>query len=263
MTQEEIEKVIAGMSEADQKALLATEFPEEIEKEAAAEAAQGDLVDALYAYGALTADIEVNSAEGELSKEASAEFEAADTEISEAVEAAIEATGLDQMEDEAEMHKHAQAAAAVIFEGYVDQMDKLAKIDMDKARKGAKALGKRLHGAGKSAWGHIKKHKGAYMAGAGGAALGAGGAAVKNHMDKKASDLSKTEMAYAVIEQQNVMEVVADGVEKLAAKAGKLGKAWKHVKAFAGKHKHHAAAGGAGAAGAMAGYMAARNKKAK
>jgi hypothetical protein len=46
-----IEQIIENMTEAEKEQLLKTDFGAEMEKEAAAELAKGDLADALYAYG--------------------------------------------------------------------------------------------------------------------------------------------------------------------------------------------------------------------
>lgn len=283
MDQTEIEQIVEGMSEADKAAVLGTEFPVELEKEAAAELAETDLVDALYAYGAMTADYELEATDGELNKEAAADMEAAEQEISEAIEESVVASGLDQVEDEVELHKKAQASAAIIFQGYCDQIEKVAgiatrakqvsKLLSSKAKAGMKVAKKGLNkgvaaakDAGAAAGKHVKKNKSAYMAAAGGAALGAGAMAAKKHMDKKASELTIDELTVEVLNRMDAVEVVEEGIDKLAglgAKAAKkakslLSKGQKHIKAHGKKYL----AGGAGAAtGALAMHMKHRSEK--
>jgi hypothetical protein len=269
----EIEAKIEQMSEADRQALLATEFPEELEKQAEAELAENDLADAFYAYGAMTADLEIEACEaGEagLSKEASAEFEAADQEISAAVEAGLIALGLDQIEDDVELHKQAMAAAAIIFEGYTDQIEKVAVkggkekglVASVKGHVGAAATkaSKAVKGFGK----HVAKHPGkAGMLGAAGMAAGYGVGRLAHK--KEASAVTVEELIDLTLQKQATLDIIADGIEKLAAHGGKKGKhlatVLKKVKGF-GKH-HGAHIGAAGAAGGAAGYLAGRMGKKK
>lgn len=281
MTQEEIEKMVANMSAEEKQALLDEDLGEEgaeLEKEAAAEVAETDLIDALYAYGALSADMEIESSEGELSKEASETFAEAEAEISAAVEAAVKATGLEDLEDEVELHKKAQAAAAVIFQGYTDQIEKVAAAKgkgigaflKKKVKEGGKMLSKAKDSAkakGGQVADHVKKNKNAYMAGAGGAALGAGAVAAKKHMDKKASELTADELTGLVMNRMDAADIVEEGLEKLSAKAGSIGKkmnkAFGAAKAHLGAHGKKYSAGAGAAAGAMGAHMAHRMGKKK
>jgi hypothetical protein len=273
MDLQKLSTAMEKMSEEDLQAILDTEFDAELEKEASDELAQSDLENALYAYGAYKADLEIESEEaGEdgMSKEASENFEAAETEISAAIEAGIVELGLDAIEDDVEMHKTAMSAASLIFEGYTDHMEKCAA----KSKKDGKGL-KGMYGAAKKKIGALagkagalgKKHGKAGALLAGGAALGYGGAKAHEHMKKSASELTAAELVDLTLSKQATVEVVADGIEKLAArgsaKAGLLSKGLGHVKALHKKHlaghgKHMAAAG---AAGAGAGYLAHRMQK--
>lgn len=282
MDQIELEKYVDSLSEEDKQAILNTEFPEEIEKQAAAAFAEADLIDNLYAYGAMTADMELEDAEaGEagLSKEASADFEQAEKEISEAIETGVAATGLSELEDEVELHKKAQAMSAVIFQGYTDYIEKMAgkkehagkvgKWLASKAKKAGKMMGAakdsaKKHG-GKVA-DHMKKHKKAYMVGAGSAALAAGGGAMAHkHMSKKASELTVDELTGAMLNRMDAVEVVEEGLEKLSSAAGKIGdKVKKHLgtaRAHLGAHKEKYSAGAGAAAGGMAAHLAHRMGK--
>jgi hypothetical protein len=288
MDLQKIAEAMDKMSKEDLQAILDTEFDSELEKEASDNLAQADLENALYAYGAYQADLEVMSEEaGEegLSKEASAEFETADQEISEAIESGIVELGLDNIEDDVELHKTAMMAATLIFEGYTDQMEKWAK-ESKKAGKGLKGL----YGAVKKRVGHVaekakehamkagkhagklaKKHGGKAGLVAGGAALAYGGMKAHEHMKKQSSELTAGELVDLTLSKQAAVEVIADGIEKLAArgagKAGMLAKGMGHVKAFHKKHlaghgKHMAAAGAAGAVGGglLAHRMAKKDK---
>lgn len=278
----ELEKAIEAMSAEDKAALLAEDFGADLEKQAADEAAESDLQDALYAYGALTADIEVEAAEaGEagLSKEASAEFTQAEEEISAAIEAGVQELGLEEIADEVEMHKTAMATAAIIFEGYCDQIEKIAaKSKKDgKGLKGLYESTKKHVAAGAAKAGKhigegvkmVKKHPGkAGMIAAGTAALGYGAHKLHEHMSKKASELTAAELVELTFQKQAAMDVVVDGIEKLAAhgakKGGMLAKGMAHVRALHKKHlaghgRHMAAGAGAGAGiGALSAHLAHR-----
>lgn len=277
MNAQEIEQIIEGLTEEEAAELLATEFPEELEKEAAAEAAEYDLQNVLYAYGAMIADLEAatENDEEEFTKEAAAAFEEADTELSLAIEEAIIDSGVDQIEDEVEMHKTAMAAATVIFEGYSDQLEKLAKKgnpgmwkSMTKALKkgygqakdkvvaGYKASKKHLQAQGKSYATHG-------AAGLAGAALLHG---ANKMQEKQASEMSLDEIAAYTLQKQATVDVVVDGIEKLAArgkgKGNMLAKALKatkkHLKAHGKAYATHGAAAGVGGMGA---YLAHRMAK--
>lgn len=265
MNQAEIEKLVAGLSEEQKQQLLAIEVPEEIEKEAADEAATQDLQDALYAYGAFQADLEVEAeAAGDagLSKEASSEFAEVEQEIAQAIETGVQELGLDQVEDESELHKQAMAAATIIFEGYTDQLEKVAakggKLKALAAmvgKKGKAAAGK-VRGAAAKAGKHVAKNKKAYLAGAATGALGYG--AGRMH-EKKASELTAQELVELTLQKQDAVDLVCEGVEKLAAHAVK--KALKAAKSLGKKHGKTVGVGaGAGLAGYVAGRMGKKDK---
>jgi hypothetical protein len=269
----------------EQKAtLLATEFSADLEKEASATLDMATLADAVYTYGYLCAERGLAEADGldKVAAENIAAHEQAVQETEEAIDSLVESLGISTVEDEAELHKHAQGLAQFMFAGYSDCIDKVAGVD------GKKALGsikKMMH----SAKGHLAKHsKGAVKAVRGMAAGGmkrhgnalAGGAAAgaaagyfgKKHMDKKASELTAadliTDVAEGIVmiqaEAQATNAVVDAGVEKLAGegmqKALAFGK--KHLagaKAAAKKHGPGALVGAA--AGAGAGAALAHHKK--
>jgi len=234
---EEVEK----MSEEEKKTLLNTQFPEELEKEAAAELDTTLLADALYSYGWLQAQRSMAEVDG-LDKVAAADLaahEKAEQEAGEQIEACLASLNTAEAKDPVELHKEAQVAAALIFDGFSDCveqscLDKEAAAGMlGKAKSmAAKGLGK-LKGAAK-AGGHkaavlgrkagrkglalAKKHgKGA----AAGAALGA--AAGGYAMSKKSSELTVGELLDIVREQQDMDDTICDGVEKLAAKGAAKG----------------------------------------
>lgn len=258
MNQAEIEKLVAGLSEEQVQQLMDLEVPEEIEKEAADEAASQDLQDALYAYGAFQADLEVEAeAAGEagLSKEASADFAEAEQEIAQAIEAGVQELGLDQIEDEAELHKQAMAAATLIFEGYTDQLEKVAAKG-GKLKALAAMVRKRGRAASKKIYVHVGKHKNAYLRNAATGALGYGAGRM---MQKKASELTAQELVELTLQKQAAVDVVCEGVEKLAAHAVK--KALKAAKALGKKHGKTVGIGaGAGLAGYVAGRMGKKDK---
>lgn len=220
---------IENMSEQEQEQLLATDFGS-LEKEASAELSKMDLVDALYAYGAFVADQEIESTE-ELSKEASAEMASAHEEIAQALEASLVESGILDTEDTAELHKEAQAAAALMFQGYADQIEKVAA-DEGKAGKMAKWLHEKKEAIKGAAGEGMKKHKGKF--GLGAAALAAGGAAYayKKHHEKKASELTVSEISDMVAEDQYINSVISEGLNKLAA-AGDVAKPGMGAKAKA------------------------------
>lgn len=219
-----IEKLIEGMSEQELQAILNTEYPAELEKQAEAALAQEDLVDALYAYGALMADKEVAESEGELSKEASAEFEAASNEIQGMVDSAIEASGVAADEDTISLNESAQAAAAVILEGYTDQIEKTAAAKakagkLQQLKKWVAAKSKAVRESAEEAGKYAKKHKKPLLASAGVGALGALGAMkAKEHMDKRASELTVSELMELLNAEAVEQASVVDGIDKLAAK---------------------------------------------
>ena len=270
---EEIEQ----MSDADKKALLEANFGEEMEKEASAELAKADLADALYSYGAYMADREIEEQES-LSKEASEEFDSAHSEITSAIEQGLVESGILETEDTAALHQEAQAAAGIIFRGYSDQVEKLAA-DEGKMAKMKKWMGEKAEkgkeaakGAAKSVGAHMGKHKGKYGLGAAALAAGAGAYGYKKHHEKKASELTASELSEIVQEEQYLNAVITEGFSKLAeagegaakssmtdkmkagfgklkSKAGSAGKAvGSHMMKHKGKYGIGAAALGAGAA---------------
>ena len=220
---EELLNQIESMSEVEIEALLETQFPEELEKQAAAEIAESELAEALYTYGALSAERAIAELEGEgdLSKVASEEeIQAhieAEASVGDAIEAVIAELGLAELEDEVELHKTAQACAAVIFEGYADSLEKIA------AKKGSPGMMRRLKdladsakkktvSAAEAAKKNVLTHSGKYGLGAG---LGAGAAGM-SLMAKKASDMTVGELVGTI----GGIAILDDGIEKLA-KRGK------------------------------------------
>lgn len=243
----EIEKEIEGMSAEQKQSLLNTAFPAELEKQAEAQLASGDLADSLYALGGLYADQALAAADGveKIAAEQQQEFDAAEKEISDAIDAGIEATGLNAIADESEMHKEAQAAAGLILAGYVDYLDKVAAADGGKLSKVKAMLGKAkdaVKGAAKKSHAHVMKHKGKYALGAG-AAGGAAGMHLKNKMEKKAADLTVEQISDTILEKLATDAVVDESFEKIA------GAGLEKAKAFAAKH-YAKAKGAASAAGA-------------
>lgn len=272
---ENILKELETMSDADKAALLATEFPAKLEKEAAAELDMATLADSVYTYGYLCAERGFAEAEG-IDKVAAEQLEAHDQSVQETeaqINELVGTLGFAEAEDSAEFHKHAQGLAQFMFAGYSDCLEKIAAA---KGKAAMGVIGKMMH----SAKGHLAKHKkGAVKmmkrhgkAAAGGAAAGAAaGYFGKKHMDKKASDLSAAELisgvAEAIVmtqsEAQASDQAIDAGVEKLAGegmqKAMAFGK--KHLagaKAAAKKHGPGALVGAA--AGGAIGAAAARKK---
>lgn len=256
----EIMKAVEGLSEEDAKAILATQFPEELEKEAEAELAESDLADALYAYGALTADRHINEVDGveKVAAEVKTQLDEAEAEITSAIDSGLADLGYTAITEPAEMHKAAQAAAGIIFEGYSDFLEKEAAAKPG-AVKSLMEKGKHaIHEARKLG----KKHSGKAMMGAAGAGFAAG------HMSKKASEYENVGEMYAefreaIVNELNAEGVIAEGVEKLAAKAHK--KALTMAKKFGKKvmkhGKKYAPHMGAAAAGAGAAHAAHKMSK--
>lgn len=256
----EVLEMVEKMSDEEREALLNTEFPEDLEKQASEQLAQSDLFEGLYAYGATMATLELE-AEEELDKTASEEAQADEAELTPFLEEKITESGILAIEDEVELHKVAQVAAAYLFAGYADALEKeAAKKDGHLARMGK----------------FLKKNKGKAAAGAAGvAALGIGARLAKRQMDKKASELTVTEMTAEVLHNEQVMDVINDGLEKCAAKGKSVadaakksfGKVYNYAKAkgkaaasVAGKHPGKVAAG-VGGAGALGVIMARKKKK--
>ena len=286
----EIEQAIENMTDAELEAALNAEIPAELEKEASVKLASQELADAFYAYGGLLADKALSSVDGveKIASEVIEEFDAAEAEISQSIEQGIEALGIEDAEDDVAFHKEAQAAAAIIFQGYTDFLEKEAgkkpgavaeflsgaSKSLKKARKSvgehadnaAKFMRKKKNQAVK----FLDKHKGTIGAGAAGVAAGSGAAYAKHHMDKKASELTVAELTNVIRDSLVAEGEIMDGVEKLASKGAKKGvsfgkKIMKHYNAaknkageaydvskkHLGKHKSKYMAGGVGAA---AGY---------
>jgi hypothetical protein len=273
-----LQEAMEKMSEEELQTILDTEFDPELEKQAAAEVAQADFIDALYAFGAMTADQEVEAAQdGGLSKEAQEKFASAEAEIAAAIEQGAQEIGLADMEDEIELHKQAQAAAAVIFAGYCDQLEKIAEGEPGKMKKmyeSAKGKAKELYGKAKGhvsnaagkAGAHLKANKGSYYAGAAGLALGAGAHALAKRHEKKASEMSVEELTGEVLLKMDVVDVVDEGIEKCASIGAKAMDKMKAlgagVKAHAKKHgKTYGIGAGGAAAGAMGSHLMHRRSK--
>jgi L-fucose mutarotase/ribose pyranase (RbsD/FucU family) len=267
----EILNKVEQMSQEDAEALLNTQFPAELEKEAEAEIDGASLADALYQYGCLTAERAVAEEEG-LDKFAAEDVEAheaSEKEIGEAIESLLTATGTVEIEDEAELHKEAQAAASLVFEGYTDTLEKLAK---DKASF-VKGVSKKLHEGMKKAKDaakatHKAGKKGGYHA-LGGLAVGAGAMKAKEMLSKKASELTFGEIYDMMFDKMAGDNEVADGIDKIAARAS------KKAVSFVSKMKDKAVEGAKAAkkhvkgskglyglgAGAVGGFAAGRASK--
>lgn len=220
-----IDQILENMTQEEAEQLLATDFGADLEKSASAELAQADLAEALYAYGSFMANVEMDSTE-ELSKEASAEIDEVAVEIAEAIEEALEEAGVLDNEDTVALHKEAQAAAGIIFEGYADELEKIAakaKEDpsmLAKAQKWVASKGKQI--ADSKAAKHVVANKNKYGAGlAAGALLGGGAYAYKKKHEKKASEVTASEMSEIIRADQEVDAVISEGISKLAAKANK------------------------------------------
>lgn len=242
---ENIFEQVEKMTDAEKQAALSAEIPEEIQKEAAAELDSAVLADALYSYGWLNAERAIAEVDGldKVAADALAAHEQAEAEAAQAIESSLESLGSHLTEDVVELHKEAQAAAALIFNGYSDCLEKNAKAGaghLEKVKGAMKAGYKKLKGAAKSGGRMAYKHRG--KAAAMGAAAGTYMAA--KHLDKHASDeqLSVEQMidiASEVALEKAVFEAEVgqgiDNLEKVAtAKAGKLkelmGAAKKHGK---------------------------------
>jgi hypothetical protein len=217
---------IDNMSQEEIDELLNTELPEELEKEASAEIAQAELADALYAYGAYMVDREFES-HGDLSKEASAEFDEAHEQITTALEESLNESGILEVDDTAALHKEAQAAAAIIFQGFADQFEKIANEvaaskepgRMKKFKDFMSAQGSKAWEKTKGAGRHIAAHKGKYGAGAAGVAAAGGGIyAYRRHknMKKTAGEMSYDELRADIMEDAMIDAVIEDGLSKLA-----------------------------------------------
>jgi hypothetical protein len=236
MEYDEVTDILENLTEEDAQALLEADFDEELEKEAAAEVATSDFENALYAYGAFSADLEIEAAdcdEDGFSKEAAEHFEAAEAEIAQAIEEGVEELGLDVLDDDLELHKTAMAAAAIIFEGYSDHMEKVAKSKgggvmktVAKYYKAGKKKAGEMYGAGKK---HVGKHKGKYGVLAG-AAAGYGASAAHSKMSKKASELTAEEIVDLSLVKQATIDLIADGVDMLEKRAAKKAGFMKTVK---------------------------------
>jgi len=275
---------VQNMSEEEKAQLLATDFGADLEKEASAEVAKAGLAEALYAYGAHMAELDIEG-QGDLSKEASESYNEATAEISQVLEGCLVESGILETDDTTELHKEAQAAAAIMFQGYADQMEDMIKVAaegndpsfMAKMKGHLSNFGKRVgeakektkEFAGKAGK-HIAANKGKYGVGAGAAALGLGALAYKKHHEKKASELSVEELSDIVNQENEFNSVVFEGLDKLAAKgkAKAVAGMGAKLKEMAKKHyasgKKHVSANkgkyglGAGAALGAIGTHAAR-----
>lgn len=257
---------IEKMTDAEKASLLATTFPEELEKQAAADIASHELAEALYAYGALKAEGAVAEEEGveKIAAEAIAEHNEALENVDAVIEERLNILGVAATEDPIEFHKEAQAAAGLIFAGYSETLEKLAA----KGKAGAiKSMLGKAHKAAKDAGKAVVKHKGKAALGAGGIAAGVYGA--KKLMDKKASEASIGDIIDAIDVRDAYFSSLQDveaGVEKLAAAGAGMGeklmKSLKGGAAATGAHlKKHKGLYGAGAGGAAAGFGAGRLSK--
>jgi hypothetical protein len=231
---EEMLKQIEAMSDADKQALLSTQFPPELEKEANAQIDTSILADSLYTFGFLQGERAFAEVDGldKLASEDVAAHEAYEKEVSDSIEAALTSLGTAENEDYVEMHKEAQAAAALIFEGYSDAIEKLAKSKagfLGKAKSLAKAGLKKVQstakGAAKATEKHVKKHSGKY--GLGGGVLA--GAAVTKAMEKKSADLTAAELvdiaSDVALEKAAAAVAIEEGISKLAARGAVKGEA--------------------------------------
>lgn len=266
---------VEAMSDEDKKALLETQFPEEMEKEAEAHIDTMGLAESLYNYGYMQGELAVAEVDG-FDKIASEDLKAHEESMNstgEDIDQFLENLKVSELEDSTELHKQAQAAAGLIFQGYVDALEKTAaplklKKLMGQAHKKMKAAGK-----------HIMKHKGKYIGGS--AAIGAGAYGAKKLMEKKASEATIGDIIEAIDVRDIAISQAAEveaGVEKLAAKGAKagseflkkirgaaesaaktVGKEGKAGWGFAKKHK--ALVGGTAAGLAGAGAAAGRASK--
>lgn len=236
----QILKEIETMTDAEKQAVLAAEVPAEMEKEAEAYLDTVALGEALYNYGALQGELAVANSEG-LDKVASEDLEAHNTalaEVSAEIDTHMQNLGFDAIEDQVEFHKEAQVAAGIIFEGYADSIEKLAK------GKGAGAVAAfmakaKKHGEGAAK--HVAKHKGKYALGAGAAA--AGGYGAHKLMAKKANEATLADIVDAIDARDLALvgrSELEGGLDKLAAKGAGKGKAiMAHIKGLYGKAKKH------------------------
>lgn len=258
-----------SLSAEEQQAILDTEYPAELQKEAEAQLDAAQLVDGLYAYGAMKAERAVAEEEGidKVAAEAVQAHDEALEELATDIDALIETSGVADSKDEVEFHKEAQAAASIIARGYFDTLEKIAAA---KPKAVAGMLGKAREAA--SATGaHLSKHKKKYLGGA--AAGAAAGGAAYGLMKKKASDATLGDIVDALSardEASAAWDEVNAGVEKLAADGAGMGKriseaaskAWKATKdskvgTHVGKHGKKYSAG----AGLLAGAAAGRASK--
>jgi hypothetical protein len=281
----DIFSMIEGMSDVEKNELLNAEIPAELEKQAEADLDQASLADALYNYGWLSAERAIAEEEG-LDKFASEDLEAhenSEKEIGEAIESLMSSLGVADSEDEVELHKEAQAAASLIFEGYSDCFEKLAakqkasfiqnlskktmaglkaakEKTVEKAREAAKAAKKGAKEAVKGA--HNIGKKGGYGAIGGAGALYLG-AKAKQKLEKKASEMTVGELYEGFSEKIAAEMEIMEGIDKLAAKGAKKAKKiipfMAKVKEVAEK-AHKAGKKGlyAGLGGAGAGFAAGK-----
>jgi hypothetical protein len=269
MNTQQIEQLIEQMSVEELQTILETQYPEELEKQAEAAIATEELGQVLYAYGAVMADREYAGFGGDLSKEASEQLGQAETEIEGLVNTYVDALGLAHIADQVELHKEAQAAAGIILEGYLDQLEKIA---METGKHGGKrdilgaggaALEKVKGGVGKVVE-MAKAHPGkAGLVGAGAAGLAALGYHMGKKRKEKESEMGKTasvdDLAGEVITRIAELQEIEAGLDKLAGQG--MEKA-KEIAKKIGKHPATAGVAGLGAgAAAMRAYMKRKEKK--
>lgn len=258
MLNETIEQLEA-MTEEQQNELLKVQFPEDMVKQAEAEVNTMALAEACYALGGLKAERALAEAEG-IDKVASAEdvaaHDAAVVELGEDIDSLVGDLGIAQLEDPIALHKEAQAAAGLIFQGYADTLEKMAAGKF-------RAAAEKLMGHARSAGGHMGKHKKKYIGGAAGLATLGTAAAVHHHMKKKASELTGSELLELMDAREEFalgLTEVEEGSVKLAEAAAGRGAAFAAKLKAVAKHKA-THIGAAGAGGLTAGYMAGSHGK--
>ncbi len=230
---DQVIEMVENMSEEEIQTLMETEFPEELEKQASAELAKNDLFEGLYAYGANMATLELE-AEESLDKTAAEQAESDDAELSQFIEEQVMESGILDVEDEVALHKTAQVAAAYLFAGYADALEKEAKATAAQAQKIRKNVA--MSAAARKSSGYseggrlqrmakfLKKHKGKAAAGAGLAALTGGAVLAKRHMDKQASEMSAIELTAEISYNQDMIKMIGGDLEKCASKGAEIGK---------------------------------------
>lgn len=159
---------------AEQKALLDTQFPPEIEKLAEAQLSSMEAVEALRAYGAAMAEEMLMSYAGEESEELQKTASENKTAIVEKVEAAMKVVGENSFEQESELteealgetlQKEAQAAGYLIAEGFFSELNAALESNPELVKEAAKAgFAKKMHKAVDAVKGHAADAKKAVVA---------------------------------------------------------------------------------------------------